>query len=218
MYLKTNSRVLASKMFVGDDRWDKFMRSTGTAIYWRKANAVHGWFVRELMGGDEDRDGCRVTLNDLARLRGDCVAALGGTLEPEMVATRVEADPVPSRYGNASDEDYMKAWMEWWSRPDHSGEPDVVDIPLPGGGIRVERRFVDVDVMADDSAARDVMPTTRGFFFGSYDYDKWYVDGLCRTVEDIDRLVSNVSVIDGVAYAKGEEGEWELDLRYEASW
>ena len=47
-----------------------------TAIYWRKANAIHGWFVRELGGGVDECQEIRVTRDDLVKLRELCFEAL----------------------------------------------------------------------------------------------------------------------------------------------
>lgn len=47
-----------------------------TAIYWRKANAVHGWFVNELAGGVDECQRISVARDDLIRLREICKNAL----------------------------------------------------------------------------------------------------------------------------------------------
>lgn len=47
-----------------------------TAIYWRKANAIHGWFVNELGGGVDECQEIRVTRDDLVKLRELCFDAI----------------------------------------------------------------------------------------------------------------------------------------------
>jgi hypothetical protein len=47
-----------------------------TVAYWRKANAVHGWFVRELAGGVDTCQRIDVSRSDLVRLRDLCVNEL----------------------------------------------------------------------------------------------------------------------------------------------
>jgi hypothetical protein len=44
--------------------------------YWRKANAIHGWFVRELAEGVDKCQRIEVSMADLLRLRDECVRAL----------------------------------------------------------------------------------------------------------------------------------------------
>ena len=39
------------------------------------------------------------------------------------------------------------------------------------------------DVLEDHSKAKDLLPVSSGFFFGSYEYDDWYFDSLHQTVK-----------------------------------
>lgn len=45
--------------------------------YWRKANAVHGWFVEEIQEGKDECQRSEVTIDELASLRSLCLEALG---------------------------------------------------------------------------------------------------------------------------------------------
>jgi hypothetical protein len=44
-------------------------------------------------------------------------------------------------------------------------------------------------VIDDPSKGPDLLPTRAGFFFGGTEYDEYYLDGLRRAVEVIDRLL-----------------------------
>lgn len=44
--------------------------------YWRKANAIHGWFVRNVQGGNDNCDEYEVSAEQLRQLRKDCQEAL----------------------------------------------------------------------------------------------------------------------------------------------
>lgn len=46
--------------------------------YWRKANAIHGWFVREVQNGEDDCGQYPVATEQLQELRDKCVAILNG--------------------------------------------------------------------------------------------------------------------------------------------
>ena len=48
--------------------------------YWRKANAIHGWFVKNLAGGVDDCNPVYVRSGDLVKLRELCASILA---EPE---------------------------------------------------------------------------------------------------------------------------------------
>lgn len=47
-----------------------------TIGYWRKANAIHGWFVRELAEGVDECQPIYVARQDLERLKSECLQAL----------------------------------------------------------------------------------------------------------------------------------------------
>jgi hypothetical protein len=80
------------------------------------------------------------------------------------------------------------------------------------GGDRVER-FEDGMVIANPEVAESLLPTTSGFFFGSTDYNEWYLKDLQATIEGIDLALANqaVKVIDGKEYHSTE-------FYYYASW
>ena len=94
MYLKANL-YLSGYDFVSDEEKDHFRRvveASGlegamdpttlgvevsvTVAYWRKANAVHGWFVRRVQDGQDDCGTYRVTRTQLQELRDLCAEVL----------------------------------------------------------------------------------------------------------------------------------------------
>ena len=86
---------------------------------WRKANAIHQWFVENIQDGEDD---CRfhreVTESDLESLLDTCKTVLDNT-----------------------------------------------------------------------DRAQELLPTQSGFFFGSTDYDEWYIDDLKHTIEIIEKIL-----------------------------
>ena len=59
------------------------VKAVAEAAYWRKANAVHGWFVRKIQGGTDDCGTYPVTAQQLEELRDACKAVLAGEVEEE---------------------------------------------------------------------------------------------------------------------------------------
>lgn len=104
------------------------------AVYWRKDNHIHNWFVNNCQNGVDDCERYRVTKEQLEELVRVCKLVLG-----------------------------------------------------------------------DHSKANELLPTQRGFFFGSTDYDEFYYDSLEYTVEEIEKLL------------KEDEG-CEVDYYYRSSW
>jgi hypothetical protein len=68
----------------------------------------------------------------------------------------------------------------------------------------IELRDLAKSVIEQPAMAGDVLPTQQGFFFGSYDYDEWYMEDMKNTVEQIDNVLSM-------------SGEWS-EFTYRASW
>lgn len=56
--------------------------------YWRKANAIHGWFDRHIDGGIEDCMNYPVSKEMLEKLKSDCEAVLeNSTMQPGKIKT-----------------------------------------------------------------------------------------------------------------------------------
>lgn len=62
------------------------------------------------------------------------------------------------------------------------------------------------EVLTDNSKAKELLPTTDGFFFGSTDYDEWYFEGLEYTVHLLEEVIKFID----------KDPNW--DIIYEADW
>ena len=45
------------------------------------------------------------------------------------------------------------------------------------------------EVIAHPQRAEEIMPTSAGFFFGSYDYDEWYFEQIQDTIRQIKSIL-----------------------------
>lgn len=100
--------------------------------YWRKANAVHDWFVKNVQGGKDECQKSFVSRDDIKALKTLC-----------------------------------------------------------------ER------VVANPGSAESLLPTASGFFFGSTEYDTYYLEDVKSTIEICDRALALPD-------------QW--DLYYQSSW
>lgn len=105
-----------------------------TCAYWRKANAVHAWFVRETQDGKDECQPSYVSREKLLELRALCSSI-------------------------------------------------------------IESR--------DMAMASEELPTQDGFFFGSTEYDEWYMSDVESTIAKIDKALAAPDC-------------WEFE--YRASW
>lgn len=60
----------------------------------------------------------------------------------------------------------------------------------------VELRDICKRVQNDVSLARELLPPTQGFFFGTYEIDEWYLDDLQETINIINKLGDNDDTTD----------------------
>lgn len=130
--------------------------------YWRKANAIHGWFVEELADGVDDCKDIHVSKDDLIRLRDLCVEAL---------ANRATAKP------NVETNHVIKV------NDDEGNTTDIFNRII--AEIKQEHEKSKTKVITDDPLA-----PTAGFFFGSTEKDEWYYKDLEYTVELINSLLA----------------------------
>ena len=112
--------------------------------YWRKANAIHGWFVDNCGGGVDDCSPMEVSAGQLSML----LAAVKS-------------------------------------------------------------------VLANHSLAPELLPTRKGFFFGSEEYDEWYFDQLGYTEMVLEELIG---FLDAVRDGKTMDDTVTYTVTYQASW
>lgn len=62
------------------------------------------------------------------------------------------------------------------------------------------------EVIDDKSKAKELLPVSSGFFFGSDEYNEYYFQDIENTIEQLDKLLSNPKLAEG----------W--DFIYQASW
>lgn len=131
------------------------------AAYWRKANAIHNWFVNNVQGGEDDCKEYYVDREQLADLVNSC-----------------------------------KKDLEYFN----SLEYEVVEREYP---LNNEKYFYKIFKEIDESKL-SLIPTS-GFFFGSTEYDSYYIQDLENTVEQIEKVLR-------------ESKEENCDFYYQSSW
>jgi hypothetical protein len=85
------------------------------------------------------------------------------------------------------------------------GRDECQDIRVPREKL-VELRDLCASVIQQPAMAASTLPTQPGFFFGSYDYDEWYMEDMKLTVMQLDAILASV-----------KEDDW-VDFVYRASW
>jgi hypothetical protein len=121
--------------------------------YWRKANAIHQWFVNNVQDGEDDCETYHVSEEKLRELTDLCSKVLTSTQLIDGIVTN----------------GYTSLGAE------------------PGRMIPVLEKGQVID---DASIAESLLPTARGFFFGSTDYDQYYIEDLKHTKETLEAILA----------------------------
>lgn len=150
--------------------WDTEHKYPHNMIYtplasWRKANAIHNWFVQNVQHGVDDCGEYVISRGDLEELRRVCQKIL--------------------------DEAVMKPGKV------HNGDR------LVNGNW--EPMYEDGEVVINPEVCETYLPSQGGFFFGSTDYDHYYIEDIKDTINIIDRVMKEVN--------------WETEtVSYSSSW
>lgn len=133
---------------------DKITNIEEEVMYWRKANAIHKWFVDNCGDGEDNCQEIYVSRDDLKKLLSIC-------------ETIIEKCPLVK--GKVKNGETFDAKTKKF-------------IPIMQEG----------KVLTNIEVAKELLPTQEGFFFGSTDYDEYYMEDLKRTVEVLKPIVENM--------------------------
>lgn len=122
------------------------------AGYWRKANAIHKWFVDNIQDGEDDCKEYYVSIEDMKRLLDTVNKVLKAS---KLVKARIQVG------------------TQWTKE---KGEEPIME-----DGYMIENPEV----------AMELLPTESGFFFGSTDYNNYYIDDLKETKKILDKALKN---------------------------
>ena len=140
-------------------------------MYWRKANAIHGWFIRNCQlakRGEEEVGPYLVKMLDIKCLKDDCEKVL-----------KIIGDNKPTKkdkvcVGCTIDKETKE--MKKIYQDQDSFEDDI----------------------ADELA--EILPTHSGFFFGSLKYDEAYVYDIKITLKRCEELIKSYAPTSAFKY------------------
>lgn len=128
----------------------KYKSIFGEVAYWRKANAIHKWFVDNVQDGIDDCGYYEISKEKIEELRQVCTKVLNSST-------------------------------------------------LINGQICVGERLVDDKwekilenglILKDTEVAEELLPTESGFFFGSTDYDEYYLRDIIYTADMCEAILN----------------------------
>jgi hypothetical protein len=165
-----------------DCKLDKFGRSNRVTFsemvgYWRKDNHIHKWFVDKVQGGEDDCKEYYVSIEQLRELRDTCFDILS-----KLHGTEI-------RIPNKDVEDFKTANTKMW------GGSKIQRVTIDINNLETVRMLTGYHALTESQIkkcdCRIKLPTQKGFFFGSYEYNGWYLQSLVDTIEMLDELFKN---------------------------
>lgn len=141
--VKRGGKTIASKMPIKEIVYE--------AGYWRKANAIHQWFVNNVQEGEDDCKEYWVSKEQLAELLEKC--------REVVKVAKIEKGKVVNG---------QTATPEGWKDNLEDGE-----------------------TITNPEEVAKILPTSSGFFFGSTDYDQWYMQDIKSTIEILERCLED---------------------------
>jgi hypothetical protein len=122
------------------------------AGYWRKANAIHAWFVGNVQDGNDDCGDYYVSQKKMQELLDLCNLILDTVI---LVDGQIHNGTCYSK---------------------EKGQEEIYE---PG------------KVVKNVAVLRKLLPTESGFFFGSTDYDEYYIQDIKDTKEILEEALKN---------------------------
>lgn len=177
---------------------DEFGASNMVAIstsagYWRKANAIHRWFVENVQGGNDDCKEYDVQVEQLKELLDVCMK----------VVRAVDGETITIDFGKEPDFDKC----EWLKDCPKSFVFDASNLDAMAEKLYYVHRLPETFA----AVAADTLPSQAGFFFGSTDYDADYLGDIIKTARMLSKILAD--------YDKAtKEEKMYTDFSYEASW
>ena len=161
-----------------------------TVAYWRKANAIHRWFVNAVQDGEDDCRDAEIGIDTIKELRGLCHGILA-KMKGQVL-----------RVPDSSMDDFGKCY--------EAEDGFVREIVIDPDNIAPLDNATEFHEAADTGVCEDTLPTESGFFFGSTAYNGIYFRQIAETIKMLDRIIAQ----DGEDRKNG----FCPDYTYHASW
>ena len=174
MYIHKTVHKYGDSNNIDDLTYDKFGRTnsydlTTTVGYWRKANAIHRYFVKNFGDGVDESQDMYITTDDLKNLIGVCENVIKVFVGKKLVLNKTPENTEGVADEVTITEDWLKDnWEKLFS----------YDL---------------AEALTEDEVKSivDILPTQSGFFFGSTDYDVGYLYDIVKTVYMLDDIIAN---------------------------
>lgn len=204
-------------------------------LYLRKANQIHNWFVEEKGDGIDECQNIYLDIDDIKTLLNLCkdVKAkaklgrgliAGGTMgsgreNHKVVLVKPDSDDISKitkfEIEETIDSDKLKDG-DWFLDTETSNPPFFYD-DKQAYCRKTSDSFCQIytfgETITNSQEIAEMLPTQEGFFFGSTDYDEYYLQDIDCAIEQLENIVKDYEkdIADGY-------GPYDIDYVYRASW
>lgn len=199
---------MEGKMEITDEKLDEVLGGNNMrpivkheVAYWRKFNALHKYFTDHF--GDEDNDNCvnmYMGFEDITELL---------RLVKQIRKQIIMGKGFVSSYSRSVERTKLKGCKigdEVLDKVEHDDKiTSAIIVSESGGFFHVDFR-TDGEVITNPEVC-GALPTEEGFFFGSTEYDEYYVYQLDETIKQLSKVVEDHHALVGA-------GVLEYDINY----
>jgi hypothetical protein len=137
--------------------------------YWRKANAIHNWFVENVQNGVDECQESDISIDTLKRLRDLCIEVFTKMQGMVLRVPKKDVEKFKELYGE--NKEYKQR------------------ITIDPNNLDAIEYATGYHVVADPSECERLLPTQGGFFFGDTEYDGNYFWSLWKTIKMLNRVI-----------------------------
>lgn len=202
--------------------------------YWRKANQIHNWFVENKGGGVDECQDIYCEIDDLKNLLELCKevknkaklgrglvagGSIGGGRENHKVMLvkpnhKDIAQITKFEVVKSINSDELKEG-DWYidledGSPAFTNDKTNYGLKTSDGWTQL---YIFGKTITNAEEIAELLPTQGGFFFGSTDYDEWYLDDIDNTIEQLENIIADYD-----ADVESGINSYDIDYVYRASW
>lgn len=172
--------------------------------YWRKANHIHKWFVDNVQKGKDDCNEYYVSIQKLHQLRDTCFDILSKLHGVEIRVPKKDVE----KFKDANTKFY--------------GNSKIQRIIIDVNNLETVKSLTGYHTLTksqiEKCGCHISLPRQDGFFFGSREYDGWYLCSLVDTIEMLDELFKKHDENDKKIKENITTPGTYFEYSYQASW
>ena len=217
--MEIKNQKLKDILETGEDRYGRRVDKQ-EVCYWRKFNALHKYFADHF--GDEEKDNCvnmymEITdienlLSLLKKLKSKIKLGDGDVENGYTCSDNKLNDTVLTESGSVKASELQNGDIIIRHNGEETERCRVSDIRKDDKSVRYKATtLVKGKLVLNPEICEMLLPTEEGFFFGSTDYDQWYVEDIENTIPMLEQVIKEHKKL-----VEAGVKEYDIDYYYRA--